>query len=125
MIINSDKFQAIIIDRKKPNLTNIPLTIDNQTIKSVPSLELLGIHLDDKLNFNFRISSICRSATNKLNALIQLKSYLNYNAKRVSINNYIISNFNYCPLVWAFCTVKSLNKIENLQKRAFRFLYNE
>ena len=84
MIINSGKFQAIIIDRKKPNLTNIPLTIDNQTIKSVPSLELLGIHLDDKLNFNLHISSICRSATNKLNALIQLKSYLNYNAKRVT-----------------------------------------
>ena len=125
MIINPQKFQAIILDKEKSNLTSIPLTIDNQTIKSVPSLELLGIHLDDKLNFNFRISSICRSATNKLNALIQLKSYLNYNAKRVSINNYIISNFNYCPLVWAFCTVKSLNKIENLQKRAFRFLYNE
>ena len=40
VIINPDKFQAIILDRKKPNLTTIPLTIDNQTIKSVPSVEL-------------------------------------------------------------------------------------
>ena len=32
MIINPDKIQAIILDRKKPNLTNILLTIDNQTI---------------------------------------------------------------------------------------------
>ena len=32
MIINPDKFQAIILDKKKPNLTNIPLTIDNQTV---------------------------------------------------------------------------------------------
>ena len=73
MIINPDKFQAIILDKKKSNLTNIPLTIDNQTIKSVPSVELLGIHLDDKLNFNLHISNICRSAANQLNALIQLK----------------------------------------------------
>ena len=51
MIINPDKFQANILDKKKSNFTNIPLTIDNQTIKSVPSVELLGIHLDDKLNF--------------------------------------------------------------------------
>ena len=29
MIIDPDKFQAIILDRKKSNLTNIPLTIDN------------------------------------------------------------------------------------------------
>ena len=62
MIINSDKFQAIMLDKMKSNLTNIPLTIDKQTIKSVPSVELLGIHLDDKLNFNLDISNICRSA---------------------------------------------------------------
>ena len=49
MIINPDKFQAIILDKKKFNLTNIPLTIDNQTITSVPTVELLGVYLDDKL----------------------------------------------------------------------------
>ena len=125
MIINPDKFQAIILDKKKSNLTNIPLTIDNQTIKSVPSVELLGIHLDNKLNFNLHISNICRSAANQLNAFIRLKSYLSFNAKRVLINSYIISNFNYCPLVWMFSTGKSLNKIESLQKRALRFLYND
>ena len=93
IIINPDKFQAIILDKKKSNVTNIPLTIDNQTIKSVPSVELLGIHLDDKLNFNLHISNICRSTANQL---IRLKSYLSFNAKRVLINSYIISNFNYC-----------------------------
>ena len=99
MIINPDKVQAIILDKKKSNLTNIPLIIDNQTIKSVPSVELLGIHLVDKLNFNLHISNICRSAANQLNALTRLKSYLSFNAKIVLINGYIISNFNYCPLV--------------------------
>ena len=121
MIINPDKFQVIILDKKKSNLTNIPLTIDNQTIKSVPSVELLGIHLDDKLNFNLHISNICRSAANQLIALIRLKNYLNFNAKRALINSYIISIFNYCPLVWIFSTDKSLNKIESLQKRSPRF----
>ena len=36
IVINPDKFQAIILDKRKSNLTNIPLTVDNQTIKSVP-----------------------------------------------------------------------------------------
>ena len=82
MIINPDKFQTIILNKKKSDLANIPWTIDNQTINSVPSVELLGIHLDDKLNFNLHISNICRSAANQLNALIRLKSYLNFNAKQ-------------------------------------------
>ena len=123
MIINPNKFQAIILDKKKCNLTNIPLTIDNQTIKSFPSEELLGIYLDDKLNFNLHISNISRF--NQLNALIRPKIYLNFNAKRVSINSYITSNFNYCRLVWIFSTAKSLNKIGCLQKRALRSLCND
>ena len=81
--------------------------------------------MDDKLNFNLHISNICRSAANQLNALIRLKCYLSFNAKRVLINSYIISNFNYYPLVWIFSTAKSLNKIESLQKRALQFLYND
>ena len=122
MIINRDKFRAIILDKKKSNLRNIPLTIDNQTIKSVPSVELVEIHLYDKLNFNLRVSNICRSAANKLNALIRLKSYLSFNEKRVSINSSITSNFNYCLPVWIFSTAKSLNKIESLQKSASIFI---
>ena len=125
MIINPEKFQAIIFDKKKPNLTNIPLTIDNQTVQLVPSVELLGIHLDDKLNFNLHISNICRSVANKLNALIRLKSYLNFNVKRVLINSYIISNFNYCPVVWIFFTAKSLNKIESLMKSYLMKIYQK
>ena len=99
------------------------MAIDNPTIKSVPSVELLGILLDDNLNVNLHLSNVCRSAANQLNALIRLKSYLSFNAKRVLINSYIISNFNYCPLLWIFSTAKSLNKIESLQKRVLRFLW--
>ena len=116
MIINLDQFQAIALDRKKSNFTNIPLTVDNQAIKSVPSVELLGIYLDDKLNFNLHISNISRSASNQLNALIKLKSYSSFNVKRVLINSYMISNFNFFPQVWIFSTAKSLNKIESPQK---------
>ena len=36
-----------------------------------------------------------------------------------------MSNFNYCSLVWNFSSAQSLNKIENLQKRALRFLLND
>ena len=35
-----------------------------------------------------------------------------------------MANFNYCPLVWMFPSVSSLKKIENLQKRALRFIDN-
>ena len=36
-----------------------------------------------------------------------------------------MSDFNYCPLVWMFLSAKSLNRIENLQERALRFLLDD
>ena len=58
IIINPEKSEAITLDRKKSSLTNIPLTTDNQAIKSIPLVELLGIHLDDKLKFNLNMNNI-------------------------------------------------------------------
>ena len=54
MMVNPDKFQVIIIDKKKGDHTNENEIIDNKQIKTVTSVELLGIQLDDKLNFSPR-----------------------------------------------------------------------
>ena len=125
MIVNSDKIQVIVLNKKRSDLTNTNFQVDNQVIKSVSSVELLGIQIDDKLNFNLHISKICKSAANQLNALIRLKQFLSFHAKEVLINSYIISNFNYCSLVWMVSSTQSQSKIENLQKLALRFLYDD
>ena len=49
----------------------------------------------------------------------------NFEENKTLINSYFYSNFNYCPLVWMFSSAKSLNKVESLQKRALRFLYED
>ena len=73
MVVNPDKFQAIILDKRKRDHTDERITVDNQQIKVVSSVKLLALQLDDKLNFNLHISSICKSAANQQNALIDLK----------------------------------------------------
>ena len=45
--------------------------------------------------------------------------------KRFSFRALYTLIFNYCPLVWYFSSAKSLQKIEQLQERALRFLYND
>ena len=35
------------------------------------------------------------------------------------------AGFNYCPLVWNFSSFKSLKKVEDIQKRALRFLNDD
>ena len=76
------------------------------------------------LTFSLHVSNICKSAANQLSALIMLNNFLCFEGKRVFINSYFMSSFNYCPLVWMFSNATSLKKIETLKKRALTFLYN-
>ena len=78
------------------------------------SVKLLGVQIDDQLNFNLHISNICRSAANQLNALIRLKRFLDFEEKKTLINSYFYSDFKYCALVWMCSSSKSLNKVEPL-----------
>ena len=114
MIVNPGKFQGIIIDEKKQNHTAEYISIDQKNIKTSSSIKLLGVHIDDKLNFNLHITKICRSAANQLHALIRLRMFLNFEEKKTLLNSYFYANFNYCPFVWMFSSAKSLNKVESL-----------
>ena len=97
---------------------------DNVTIEQ--SVRLLGIDLNNQLNFNLHIRKICASAFNQLNALIRLKGFLGSGEKKVLINSFILSNFDFCPLVCFISSAKSLSNIENLQiYNVLRFLFND
>ena len=48
MIVNPGKFQAIIIDERKQDHTNEILKLE---IKVASQVKLLGVEIDNKLNF--------------------------------------------------------------------------
>ena len=121
MLANPSKFQVIILTKSKEHIKTT-LQIDGNLIESKESVDLLGIEIDDKMKFESHISKLCTKAGGQLNSLFRFKKYLTPVTKKLSINSFIFSNFNYCPLVWHFCSTKSKNKIEQIQKRAFKFL---
>ena len=84
MIVNPDKFQAILFDKRKSDHKNQRIVVDNQNIKVVSSVELLQIQIDYKLNFNLHISNICWPTANQLNALFRLKRIPGFKVKRIS-----------------------------------------
>ena len=94
MIVNPGKSQGIIINKKKENDTAEYISINQKNIKTSSSVKLLGVHIDDKLNFNLHVTKICRSAANQLHALIRHRTFLNFEEKKTLINSYFYSNFN-------------------------------
>ena len=71
MIVNPDKFQSMIISSKK-DLKKSVLNINVVELTMELSVELLGIEIDNKLNFEKHISNICKKASNQVNAIYRL-----------------------------------------------------
>ena len=58
MIVNPSKFQTIILNKSKDHIST-DINIDGQIIKSSNLVTLLGIDIDDKLNFDSHINNLC------------------------------------------------------------------
>ena len=70
MEANPTKFQAIILLRNVDDSTNIP--IRDNIVPSAKQVKLLGVTIDDKLDFHQHVSIICRRAGAQLRILQRL-----------------------------------------------------
>ena len=125
MSVNPGKFHGIIINRcgRHPNVHKMNFSGFEITTEKI--VNLLGIDIDYKLNFNKHIGSLCKKAGGQLNAICRMGKYVGEDEKKVLIQSFVYANFNYCPLVWFFSSPESLRKIERIQERALRILYND
>ena len=100
------------------------IEIDCNKIETANPVDLLGIHIDNKLTFDDHIFTLCNKASMQLNAVGRLK-HLCKKDLEVIINSFIYSDFNYCPLVWHFSSCKTLRKMEDIHKRCLRIIHND
>ena len=124
MKANPTKFQAICIG-KRANDDITSFNIDSADIKCKDDVTLLGMNIDFKLRFDDHVSQICKRASKQLAVLKRVGRLLTKQGKMTIYNSFIVSNFNYCPLAWHFCSTSSTNKLEKIQERALRFINND
>ena len=125
MIANPDKFKAIVLTKTDHNTAGIRLEFSGKTILFSNEIDLLGVTTDTKLSFDSHITKICSKVSRQLNALKRRDFYIPLDTRKILANSFIISNFNYCPLVWYFSMAKQLQKIEKIQERVLRFLHDD
>ena len=120
MKANPDKCHFICSTDDKVNIT-----VENQKICNSPCEKLLGVRFDSKLTFDAHINDICKKAGLKLNALARITPYMDLNKKRLLLNAFFMSQFNYCQLVWMCHNLTKNNKIHRLHERCLRLIYND
>ena len=110
---NPEKFQTMLISSHGCDVDGLMINVQN-TISSTERMKVLGVKIDNTLNFTEHISDVCIKAGRQLNILQHLNRVLDYKSRMVIYKSFIMSNFNYCPIVWMFTGKKSFNRIENV-----------
>ena len=98
--------------------------ISATVIHNSQSKKLLGVTFDNKLRFEKHINTICQKANRKLNALARITPYMELTKRRILLNAFFDSQFNYYPLIW-FHSRSLNNKISTLHERCLRAIYND
>ena len=97
------------------------IKIGNQEIAESKFVKLLGLTIDNKLDFNEHVTNILKKANQKLHALARIAKYLEPYKLRVVMKTLIDSQFNYCPLTWMFHSRILNNKINKLHYNTSEF----
>ena len=120
MKANADKCHLLLSAQK-----GLAANIGEVLIKSSDSEKLLGVTIDNKLNFEKHINNLCDKASQKLNALARMSSYMDLPKRRLIMKAFINSQFGYCPLIWMNHSRTLNSKINRIQERALRIVYND
>ena len=88
MKANADKCHLLIKINEGRNIS-----IGGEKIQNRKSEKLLGVTIDNKLSFTEHVHKICDKASQKLNALTRLSSFMSLEKRRLIMKAFVNSQF--------------------------------
>ena len=123
LLPNPKKFQLMFLGTKKKQ--KLCLDINGKTTISSTEVTLLGVKIDWKLQFNYHVNMLCDRANSKVGAISRLRNKLSIDQKILLYNSFISSQFGYCTNIWTFHGKTVEKRINRIQKRSLRAVYDE
>ena len=93
------------------------------TIMSEEKVKLLGIDIDNRLNFDYDISQLYKKAGKKIHALTRVFKYMDTSQRKLIENAFIMSQFPYCSLIWMFHSRAMKHRINRIYEKTLRLIY--
>ena len=110
---NNDKSHLIFSSPKE----DAAIQIEEPRIKWLKIKKLSGMHINYKLKFDTHNDAICKKAHRNLTALSRIINYIELPKRRILMNAFFKTQFDYCRIIWMFHSGSLNNKINRLHER--------
>ena len=89
------------------------------------TIKLLGVTIDSRLINSEHVKSARKKASQRIAVLMRLRNGIPIKATLQLYKAAVLLHFTYCHLVWHFFRARDSRKLEQLQERGLRVVYNE
>ena len=120
MTLNTSKCH-LLMARYKDDL--IFASVEDALLWGEQSAKLLGILINSSLKFDDHVKMICKKDSQKLKSISRILNFMSQEKRQISIQNFFVSQHNYCSLTWMFCG--RTHRMNKLYERALRIAYND
>lgn len=121
MKLNTAKCKLLVGGRKDHTVN---IKVGESNIEESNEVDLLGVLIDKDLSFKGHLNGKIKKANSKIAIIKRNQHFLSFQQKKIVLSSFVHCHFSYAPLAWMFHSREINNKINRVQERALRILYN-
>lgn len=123
MSVNLKKSVVMSI-ANKTHIHSFDYTIDGTILSRVEHYKYLGLHIRSDLRWNDHITEITNKGMSKLHYLKRSLRHSSCDTKLIAFKTLVLPILEYANIVWDPFTQSNINKLERVQNKAVRFIFN-
>ena len=100
----------------------LEIKVDDICIQNVSKQKLLGIYIDENLNWSEHIDYLCSNISSKISLLRQLSEYVPTKVQKLFLQSYIMPLIEYGSVIWGSTSTSNFERLLKLQKRTARII---
>ena len=126
MKFHPDKCKLLSVTLNRENGQTSSYKLGNKVINQVEVEKDLGVHISSRLNWTDHCNYIYSKANRNLGLMKRTCRFVKNRAQRRNLYLAMVrSQLEHCSTVWSPYTTTSLDKLESIQKRAFKWIFGE
>ena len=94
-------------------------------LKSVTRAKYLGINISADLQWHHQVCAVAAKANSTLHFISRTLKYCPKNTRALAYTSMVRSGVEYCATVWDPYQKQDVNKLEMVNRRAARVVYNK
>ena len=124
LLCNPTKTEVLLLGTKmrlsKAETLKVEVTTseESKVLVGEKSLKLLGVHIDQSLDWNKQIAHAKQKAINSIRNLHRVNHIIPMKQRRVLYTSLVTPHFSYADIIWNNCGAANCNKLQQAQNFA-------